>query len=372
MDLVSTPTMIRWEQICSALVLAGTAAVFTSTVASATTAPDSGDDASSTASAITVTGADGAPAADGEFPRTVTHAFGETTIEADPERVVSIGFTEHDTLLALGIVPVGLTEWYGDWERGVWPWALDELGEAEPTVLSIADGFQYERIAALEPDLIIGVNGGVDEESYARLAKIAPTVAQPDGVTAWFGEWDVLTSQIGAAVGRDDDTAALIATIDGRFAAERQAHPEFEGTSVIFLQNTYYEGEAIAYQDGLSTKFLTDLGFVVPSSLDPFASDVSGGQAYIPLEQLGVLDDADLLIWATESDGDVATLEDAGLYNTLNVVKEGRQVFTNGLLAGAIYFTSPLSLDYVLDELPPAAAAALAGDGPVSVAIPDL
>ena len=43
----------------------------------------------------------------------------------------------------------------------MWPWAQDELGDAKPTVLSNADGFQFEKIAALRPDLIIGTNAGM-------------------------------------------------------------------------------------------------------------------------------------------------------------------------------------------------------------------
>ena len=35
------------------------------------------------------------------------------------------------------------------------------LGAAKPTVLSNKDGFQFERIAALRPDLIIGTNAGI-------------------------------------------------------------------------------------------------------------------------------------------------------------------------------------------------------------------
>lgn len=49
----------------------------------------------------------------------------------------------------------------------------------------------------------------------------------------------------------------------------------------IFLQNVFYDGNAIAYQDGLSTAFLTDLGFVIPEELDDFVDD-SAAQAFIP------------------------------------------------------------------------------------------
>ena len=57
------------------------------------------------------------------FPTTITHAFGQTVVEAQPTRVVSVGVTEHDFLLALGVVPVAVTDWYGDQPYATWPWA---------------------------------------------------------------------------------------------------------------------------------------------------------------------------------------------------------------------------------------------------------
>ena len=39
-------------------------------------------------------------------------------------------------------------------------------------------------------------------------------------------------------------------------------------------------------------------------------------------------------------------------------------MFTDGVLAGAIYFISPLSLPYVLDRLTPQLEAAVAGKAP--------
>ena len=53
-----------------------------------------------------------------------------------------------------------------------------------PRCSSTTDGFEYERIAALEPDLIIGTNAGLTEESYGLLSAIAPTIAHPAGRAA--------------------------------------------------------------------------------------------------------------------------------------------------------------------------------------------
>ena len=72
-----------------------------------------------------------------------------------------VGVTEQDTVLALGYKPIATTEWYGKHPYAVWPWARDELGDAKPTVLDVSDGFQFEKVAGLRPDLIIGVNAGM-------------------------------------------------------------------------------------------------------------------------------------------------------------------------------------------------------------------
>lgn len=322
-----------------------------------------GDDGDSGAS----TDGDGSgstPAGDGAFPVDVEHAFGTTTVDAEPTRIVTVGLTEHDTLLALGVIPVGVTDWYGDQPFATWPWAQDELGDAEPTVLDDTDGLDYEAIAALDPDLIIGTNAGLDEESFGLLSDIAPTIAHSKDAPLYFSPWDEQARLIGRAVGRSEQTEELIADIDAQFAAAAEEHPEFEGVSIAFLQNAFYDGQAIAYQEGLGTDFLTDLGFTIPPVLDDFATE---GQAYIPIEQLAVLDDADVLLWATESPGDRTALEAEPLYGNLAAVKDGTLVFTDGVTAGAIYYTSPLSLPFVLEQLVPALASTIAGDGPATI-----
>jgi iron complex transport system substrate-binding protein len=299
------------------------------------------------------------------FPVTVEHALGSTTIEAEPTRVVTVGVTEQDFVMAVGVVPVGVTEWYGEQPYATWPWAQDELGDAQPEVLTAVDSLDYESIAALEPDLIVGTNAGLDEESFGLLSDIAPTIAQPKDAPLYFSRWDEQARLIGQALGRSTEMEAVITDIEEQFAAAAAAHPEFEGVQVAFLQNRIYEGNAIAYQDGLSTEFLTDLGFVVPPVLADFEND--GGQAYIPLEQLSVLDDADVLLWATEAPEDRTALEAEPLYMALEEVRDGKLVFTDGVTAGAIYFTSPLSLPYVLEQLVPAMASTIAGEGPATI-----
>ena len=136
----------------------------------------------------------------GDFPVTIEHQFGSTTIESRPERVVSVGFAEHEGLLSLGVEPVGVRDWYGDQPYATWPWAQDELGDLQPEVIP-ADALNFEQIAALDPDLIVGVSSGMTDTDYATLSAIAPTVAQPDDYIEYGTPWDVQLEIDGLATG---------------------------------------------------------------------------------------------------------------------------------------------------------------------------
>ena len=283
---------------------------------------------------------------------TVDHKYGSTEVASAPKRIVSVGLTEQDTLLALGLQPIAVTEWYGEQPYATWPWATDLLGDSKPEVLDASDGLQYERIAALRPDLILGINAGLEEEDYAKLSAIAPTVANSGSYESdYFEPWPDQTLQLAKAVGMEKEGQAMIDDLNGRFADVAAAHPQFAGKMAVFLQAPYFEGKAIAYQKGLSTDFLTDLGFDSPAVLDQYSQD--GAQAYIPGEKLDVLDEGDVLIWATEDDGARAQLEKNKLFGRLKAVKAGRSLYTGAELAGAIYFATILSLPYVLDQLVP-------------------
>lgn len=113
----------------------------------------------------------GSDAAPGEFPRTVTHAAGTSEIKAKPQRVVVLDTGELDSVLALGITPVGITTSKG--ENPV-PSYLAEQVKNVPSVGTINE-INVEAIAALQPDLILGSQLRADK-LYPQLSEIAPTV----------------------------------------------------------------------------------------------------------------------------------------------------------------------------------------------------
>ncbi|MFT4227772.1 ABC transporter substrate-binding protein [Micropruina sp.] len=297
---------------------------------------------------------DGTPAG---FPTTVTHAYGSTVIESQPSKVVSVGVTEQDFLLALGVTPIGVTDWYGDQPYATWPWAQAALGSAQPKVLKNDDGFQFLEIAKLKPDLIVGPNSGMKQADYTKLSKIAPTIAHARADAMWFSPWTEMLAAIAQAVGKVAEGEQLTNSVQQKFTDAAAGNPSFAGKKAIFLQNAVYDGSLIAYPKGLSTEFLTDLGFEIPAEIDPYVKD--GEQAYIPVEKISVLNSADVLLWGTEKDADRAALEKVPGFSSLTAVQAGRSLYTGGELAGAIYFASPLSLPYVVDKLTPMLAGAL-------------
>lgn len=310
----------------------------------------------STGSSSSATGG-GSSSSGGTWPVSVKHGFGTTTLTKEPTRVVTVGVTEQDFVLAVGVKPVGVTEWYGKYPSAMWPWATAANGTNKPKVLTVDDGLQYTQIAALRPDLIIAVNAGLDADSYAKLSKIAPTLGPASSKANWFASWTTMFTPIGQILGRSQQMEQQTKSIKDTFAAAAAANPQFKGKKAIFLQNAVYDGSLIAYPAGLGTEFLADLGFTVPTELNQYVKE--GEQAYIPVEKISVLNTADVLIWATEEDSDKAALEKVPGFTNLAAVKAGRSVYTGSELSGAIYFTSPLSLPYVAQKLTPMLAGVL-------------
>lgn len=306
-------------------------------------------------------------AAEGAFPAKVEHKFGTTTVPSKPKRIVSVGFTEHDTVLALGEKPIATSEWYGEHPYAVWPWSRELLGDSKPEVLHNGDGFEFEKIAALRPDLILGPNSGMKRGDYEKLSKLAPTIPAGKGAEDWFSAWDEQVELISAALGKPDEGDALVKRVKDGFAKAAADHPEFKGKTATFAQNGFYDGLIYTYQDGLNTDFLTMLGFKINPKLTPLVEN-PGEQVAISEERMDVLD-ADVVLFATEKPADLTALKKVPTFGKMDAVADKRAVYTDGTLAGAIYFMTPPSLEYVLEQLTPQLDAAVDGEAPQQVGV---
>jgi iron complex transport system substrate-binding protein len=284
---------------------------------------------------------------------TVRHQFGETTIPAPPKRVVSAGYTCQDDLLAVGIVPIAVTNWFGDQPFGVWPWAQPKLGDAKPVVLNLDNGIQVVQIARLKPDLIVATDAGVDADTYQKLSAIAPTVPQSGG-DAFFEPWKDQAAAIGEAVFQTEQMKSLVAAVDHRFTDVGTKYPQFNGKKVLLLQGMLHQDNVVASVTSWRTEFLTQMRLVVADNISSFTVDPQ--RAFIPRKQIkDVLEAVDVLIWTTNTDDDRLALLAEPDVSALGT----RNVFTTKDQAGALAFASPLSYPLVADQLPPLIAKAL-------------
>ncbi|HZO37099.1 MAG TPA: ABC transporter substrate-binding protein [Solirubrobacteraceae bacterium] len=300
-----------------------------------------------------------APVESGAFPATVKHKFGQTTITTEPKRVVVVGLREQDALLALGVVPVGTTEWFGNHPGAIFPWAKKALGKAPvPKRLGFTDGIEIEKVAALRPDLIVAIYSGLAKKDYDKLSKLAPTIAQPRGQIDWGASWQDDITMVGAAVGRPKAAAALKAKSVALIAAAAKKHPEFKGQTGAVA--TPYEGIYVYAPADARSRFLTDLGFTFPKALRKIGGKDFGGQ--LAAEKIGLLD-VGALIWFA-GPGPAAKIKKNRLYATLNVHTQGRDIFIpeKGTLYEATSFLSVLSIPLLVDKLVPRIAAAADGN----------
>lgn len=294
------------------------------------------------------------------FPITVQHAFGETEIPAEPQRVVVAGLNEADFLYSLGIAPVGVHEWWGGYPYATGPWADDAREEvgAEPEVQQEWD-INVEWVAAQKPDLIIATYHDLDETTYERLSTIAPVVAQHADYEVWTTPWREQLRQIGEAVGRSDRAEEVIGDVDAVVERLVEEHPEFEGATF----DTGYldeDGSFGTYTDGdILNQLLSELGMVVPSEYDEYAKGV-----YVTLspERVRLLDLLDVFIFLDDTATMEAEAAKVPTFTATRLYEEGRVIAPESDLVLAMAFNTPLSIPYYLEELAPMLEAALDGD----------
>jgi iron complex transport system substrate-binding protein len=218
-------------------------------------------------------------------------------------------------------------------------------------VLSLDNGIDFDKIASLKPDLIVAINAGVDQDTYNRLAAIAPTIPQA-GEDAFFEPWKDQASAIGRAVFQVDKMASLINNTNTKFTDIAKSQPQFKDKKVLIMEGSFYLDNFVATLPGWRTEFLTQMGFVIPDDARQFGVDPN--RALIPREKVvAILGGADVIIWKTESEDEQARLIADPTFAQLNSTFKKRNLFTGKDLAGAIAFSSPLSLPFVADQLPP-------------------
>lgn len=192
---------------------------------------------------------------------TIDHAFGKTTIDAEPTRVVTLGWGSSEAALALGVVPVGMeSQTYAAGDDGQLPWVTEKLTamDAEVTMIpATVEEPAYEDIATLKPDLILAPYSGITEDQYALLTEIAPTVAYPE--EAWTTPWRDVITIVGTALGLPRQAEQLVGDLNARLEQAASSHPELAGLTVAAVWDV--GGKFWVYKPAdARVAFLLDLG----------------------------------------------------------------------------------------------------------------
>ncbi|BFU45162.1 iron-siderophore ABC transporter substrate-binding protein [Krasilnikovia sp. MM14-A1004] len=287
------------------------------------------------------------------FPVRLTHKYGTTEITAAPRRVVTLGLSDADAVLALGVKPVGVVDWFEEKPYGKWPWAQPAWGGTAPAIVGLRDEYNLEKVAAARPDVIIAQYSGMKKEQYDTLSRIAPVVAQPVGFADYQAPWRDMSRVIGRALGQSAKMDQLIADVDTKFAAARTAHPGWAGRTVAIAE-IYEAGKFSAFHpNDPKMIFMKELGFTA----SPAYSRAVGSQnvADIGYERFDVLE-GDRLIWFVTGDGTREQLAANTTYQQLGVAREHRDLYLdyeNPPVATAMSFNTVLSIPYALDRIQP-------------------
>lgn len=298
---------------------------------------------------------DTSTAADGAFPVTIDHAFGETTIPAEPQRVVTVSWGNQEAALALGVVPVAMPKvtWGDEDGDGLLPWVkdkLDELGAETPTLMDETNGFDYEAIADAKPDVILGAYSGMTQEQYDTLSKIAPVVAYPE--IAWGTTWQEMTLTDAKALGRESQAEDLIADLEKHVTDETAKYPALAGMTQMF---TYIDPTDLSTVGYYSLKdpramFLSEFGMTPSSAVETSSADGETFWFTQSAENIETFSDVDTLV-GYGTDATLATLQADPLWSRIPAVASGAVVMLpdNTSLA-AVANPSPLSIGTSLSD----------------------
>ncbi|MFN3339569.1 MAG: iron-siderophore ABC transporter substrate-binding protein [Dietzia sp.] len=297
---------------------------------------------------------------DGDFPRTITHAYGQTEITEPPQRVATISWVNADVSLALGVVPVGIPRnSFGGNAGGSTDWfdaELEAVGGEMPELYSETDGINTEAIAALQPDIILGAYSGMTAEEYETLSKIAPTIAMPEGDVAFGTAWQDSTRLIGEALGRSERAEELIDEVEGRIAQVADDHPGIRGTT--FIYGTVDPGAAekiYAFTDvDNRPRFLEQLGMVQAPAVAEASTGASDQFAVTWSPERADELVSDILVTYAASPDVRAAIESDPLLGRIPAIEAGRMVVqTDEQQVLSISAASPLSLPWALDNVVP-------------------
>ncbi len=277
-------------------------------------------------------GSAGATRGDGTA-RIVEHAMGSTEITGKPQRVVVLDTGELDSVLALGITPVGAVR--TDATSGPQPYLADRAQDV--TMVGTNNQPNLEAIAALRPDLILSSKLR-HEDLYDKFSAIAPTVFAETVGVAWKENFLLA----GDALGELAKAQRILADYEQK---AKQVGQQFgdPGALAVSMVRFYPSGIRLYAEGSFIGTILRDAGFARPQS-----QHVDKTFVEISPEQLSQAD-GDLIFYSEYGQGNQDQLTAGQLWQRLDAVSSGRahEVRDDLWYLGI----GPIAADLVLDDM---------------------
>ncbi|MFJ1803385.1 ABC transporter substrate-binding protein [Streptomyces sp. NPDC088180] len=273
-------------------------------------------------------GAKEAGAGKGAATRTVTDIAGEVEVPAEPKRIVSVDFYSPATLVDLGVKPVGVVEGFDSDDPDLRPKRYHDALKGTPTI-----GMYYElnieAVAQQNPDMIFAETRFLRKGELKRLQGIAPVV-QLDA--AGVGAWKERTLMIGAAIGKSAEVRKQAAVFEKRADELKKKYADVLADNRIAV--FAYGQDKTTWGTYPAGHFYVPVWDAVGAQFRPYTEGEHKGQEgavseWLSLEQIGKLDNADILLYAYGAKDFVdGTLADNTVWKNLPAVKNG-MVFRN-------------------------------------------
>lgn len=263
------------------------------------------------------------------FPVTIKHAWGSTTIEKAPTRIATLGWGDQDVCVALGIIPVGCPKvtWGGNAKgtTDAFDAKVKEIGGAQPTLYSDADGAPIDAVAKLSPELIVATNSGITKAEYDKLSKIAPTIVYPG--QAWGTSWQQSLALVGQATGRSAEAKKLTADLEKTITTEVAKYPDIKGKSIawVFFNPADTSKFSLYLPEDNRPKMSVELGMKNPAMAEELAKTTKQFYAEVSAEKARDLK-ADMVAFYVEKPEQTEQLKKQPLLGQIPALKSGAYI----------------------------------------------
>ena len=309
------------------------------TVSLAACGDDDSDNDATTGASSSSASSDSATAAEGYYPHTQTTTHGDTTIEAQPEKIVALTPTAADELLALGITPTAVATDPATLDVTA-PWIADDIRDiSDASLVSPSQEINVEGLANLDADLMIGASYQFkDKAVWEKVNAVAPTVI-PENSDYHVG-WEASLRTTAEAVGLEDKAEEIIGELkdeDSVAAGDVPAGKTYNFTGY---------GEGMDFFSGNGSVF--QLFGLTPSE----TQDDTQTKDAISVENTDQLVGDLLAVWP-QTDADRKALDENSAFQKLPAVENGTVYYVDQSDAFAINAAGPNSLRWFLDRITP-------------------